>query len=104
MLREEPLITLLRFYDTDTDDPLAKYTASCTLMWETKNVVWIKGLAGDFSRRALRDLIRYIFDKNILVVKSFRATGTLPFATKTDGNYCEVDIEAAKPRLMKFLA
>lgn len=104
MVREETLITLLRFYEHDTDDPLAKYTASCTLLWESKDTVWIKGLAGDFSRKALRDLIQYIFDKNILWVKSHRSSGGLPFATRTDGSYCEVDINLVRDRLKKFLA
>lgn len=104
MIREENLVTILRFYAQETVDPMADYYASCTLLWESPTTVWIKGLSGNFSRQALRALVKHLYSKGVTKVKSFRSSGTIPFATKVDGNYREVDLEDARQRLEKFLA
>jgi len=104
MVREEPVVSLLRFYDNDTDDPYAKYSAQCTLLWESPTVVWVKGLTGKFSRQALRDFAHYIESKGIKIVRAYRSSGILPFATKINEHYCEIDVELAKPKAAKFLA
>lgn len=92
MIRLEPAASILRFYPEDTDDPLANYTASCTLVYESASVVWVKGLVGELSRKNLRELLRFFIDNNICLVKTIRASGSLPYATKVDGNYCELDL------------
>lgn len=103
MVREEHIVSLLRFYDVDTDDPFATYAAQCTLMWESPTVVWVKGLTGKFSRRALRDFIGYVKHKGIKKIKSYRSSGILPFSTYVDDNYCEIDVDAVKPKALRFL-
>lgn len=104
MIRHETVISILRFYPKDTDDPLAKYDASCTLVWESSDTVWIKALSGTFTRQYLRELIRFLYDKNIKLLKSYRSSGTLPYATKVEGNYCEIDLDIVKPKVEKFLS
>lgn len=95
---------MLRFYDNDTDDPFAKYVAQCTVVWESPTTIWIKGLTGKFSRKALRDFMGFIDTNGIKLVKSYRASGNLPFATKITEHYCEIDVELARPRALKFFS
>lgn len=92
MIRHEPLASILRFYPHDTVDPLADFTASCTLVYESSSTVWIKGLVGNLSRKNLRELLRFFLDNKIDMVKTIRANGSLPYATKIEGKYCEIDI------------
>lgn len=105
MLRYEPAVGILRFYpeNTNTDDPSAPYDASCTILWESPGVVWLKGLAGKFTRKHLEALVKYVLDNNIHLVKSYRNSGNLPFMTSSQGRYCEVDILKNKDRLLKFV-
>ena len=103
MLREEVVVSILRFYPESTDDPLAKFTASCTLLWESHDVVWVKALTGTLSRSNLKAFLKFILDKNIRLVKAIRANESLPFATKQDGNYCEIDVELRKERFQQIL-
>lgn len=105
MLRYEQAVGILRFY-ADTVDPTdmnAPYEASCTIIWETPDTIWLKGLSGKFNRKHLASIIEFGLDHNIKFLKSYRNSGNLPFATKTQGRYCEVDVELEKPRLLKFI-
>lgn len=103
MVREEVTVSILRFYEHDTDDPLAKYTAVCTLLWESSDVVWVKGMSGTLSRKNLRQFLQFLRDKKVRLIKSTRAGGSLPFATKISGNYCEVDLHARKEEFDRLL-
>lgn len=105
MLRYEPVSGILRFYPKNVEDgdDSPEYEASCTVVWESKSVIWIKGLSGRFSRNSLADLIKFIFDNRILKVKTHRNSGILPFSTIRDNTYCEVDVQEAKPKLLAYL-
>lgn len=105
MLRYEPAVGILRFYpeNTDIDDLSAPYDASCTILWESPGVVWLKGLSGKFTRKHLEALIRYGLENNIRLLKTYRNSGNLPFMTSAEGRYCEVDLEKNRDRLLKFV-
>ena len=92
MIREEKLISLLRFYPTDSDNPLEKFTGSCSLVWESAHVVWVKALSGELSRKNLREFVKFLLDNEVHLVKAIRANEKLPYATKVEGNYCEIDV------------
>jgi hypothetical protein len=105
MLRYEPVAGILRFYakDVSPGDYIAVYEASCTVVWETPEIVWLKGLSGKFTKRHMLELIRFVLDNKITKVKSYRNSGSLPFATFTDGRYCEIDVLAVMPKITALL-
>jgi hypothetical protein len=102
MIKQEVLVTILRFYPSDSADPLAKYTACCTIMWESAHVIWLKGLVGTLSKQNLKELAKFFIDNDIHLVKAIRANESMPFVTKVDGNYCEIDVLMQNDRLRKF--
>lgn len=105
MLRYEPVAGILRFYSKDVvpSDLTAVYEASCTVVWETPETIWLKGLSGKFTKTHMLELIRFVLDNKITKVKSYRNSGSLPFATFTDGRYCEIDVPAIKHKLLALL-
>ncbi len=92
MIAEEVVVSLIRFYDKPIETEYDKYSASCTLLWETPKIVWIKGLSGKLSRQVLRHLALHLMNKGVELVKATRANATLPWATKIDEHYCEIDL------------
>jgi hypothetical protein len=102
MIRYEPVSAILRFYPEYSEDPLAKYTASCVLVYETERIVWIKALVGTLTRKNLRKLLRFLLDNNIDLVKTVRASESLPLATSIDGNICEIDIANNREKFEKM--
>lgn len=105
MLRYEPAVGILRFYpeDTDPNDPDAPYEASCTVIWESPGVIWLKGLSGRFTRKHLVSIIKFGLENNIHLVKSYRNSGKLPFMTSSDGRYCEIDYHKNKDKILRFI-
>lgn len=103
MIRSETLVTVLRFYPEETDDPLAAYTVACTLMWESPTTVWVKALAGTMTRKVLREFIQHMISIGVTKVKTMRASGSLPYATKIDGYYCEIDFALRQEEFKKLL-
>lgn len=105
MLRYEPVAGILRFYPKgiEPSDLTAIYNASCTVVWETPETIWLKGLSGEFTKRHMIELIKFVLENKITKVKSYRNSGSLPFATFTDGRYCEIDVPAIMPKLLALL-
>ena len=105
MIRYEAVAGILRFYprEADPQDPAAIYEASCTVVWENPGVVWIKGLTGKLSKRHVVEFAKFILENKITKVKSYRNKGSLPFATFTDGRYCEIDVALALPKAQTML-
>jgi hypothetical protein len=105
MLRYEPVSGILRFYPraTDPTEDSPEYEASCTVVWESTKVIWLKGLSGKFTRSSLAELLKFVLDNGIQKVKTQRNSGILPFATHAEGTYCEVDIQEALPKIKAFL-
>jgi hypothetical protein len=103
MIREEKVMSIIRFYLDATDDPYAKYAASCTIMWESDTVIWVKALTGTLSRKVFKDFVQFILDSGITLVKSTRAGASLPFATHIEGNYCEIDVAKASKLVARFM-
>lgn len=91
MIKEEIQLSILRFYDTETTDPYQPYIAICTVIWETKDIIWIKGLHGNLSRKLLRQLVQFLEEKNVRLIKTHRAASkTLPFISRREGEYAEI--------------
>lgn len=105
MLRYEPVSGILRFYPKDVDPraETAVYEASCTVVWEAPEIIWIKGLSGKFTKHHMLELIRFVLDNSIKKVKSYRNSGSLPFATFTEGRYCEIDVPTVLPKVLSLL-
>lgn len=105
MIRHEPISSIVRFYPEESDDPLAPYTASCMLVWETPTIIWIKGLSGTLNIALLRDFAKFLLDNKIETIRTFRASNhTLPLVTTVNGNYCEIDVAAQRETLEKIVA
>lgn len=96
MIRSEPLIEIVRIYDGENIDPYADYVAVFTLVHDSKNTVWIRALSGKLSRKNLRELVNYLYSREIFIVKADRALDRrIPFTSKRDGMYVEIDIKIA---------
>lgn len=89
MIRHEPLTAALRFYERDSDLPTPPYDAICTVVWETRNTIWIRGLHGEMSRKLLRELLEWFIDNGVCTVRAHRDSAhSLPFArTQDDGSF-----------------
>ena len=103
MVRQEVLVTVLRFYTQENPKERDSYVAVCTLLWESPSIVWLKGLHGNLTRKVLRDLVQWLLDNKISLVKAIRASGSLPLATYTRGEYCEIDVEKRREEFNKLL-
>lgn len=90
MIRTEPVATIVRFYETQTDDPYADCCATCTILWESTTVVWIKALNGKITRKHIFELVHWLISQGATTVKATRAGGKrLPFS-KDVGDYQEI--------------
>ena len=80
--------SVLRFYEADEPDHYAPIDVVCMLMWETQQVVWIKILKGDLSRKLLRQLVDKLGSLGITTVKAQRAPHRgLPFGSDVGGHW-----------------
>jgi hypothetical protein len=107
IIEEEKVISMLRWVDSgheNYEEFTAPFSACCTILWETHNVIWIKGLVGKLNKEAIKLLIKFCIDNNISLVKAYRLSGRMPFLTKKLGHYCEIDVLIQKEKLLKFIA
>jgi hypothetical protein len=102
MLRHEFLITLLRFYKEDKPSNYADYSAVCNLVWETPTTIWLKGFHGDMTRKNFRELLDFLVDNKIEIVKAFRSPKhILPLAVEKEGGYFEIKVRDLVNRFTK---
>ena len=100
MIRHETVTSTLRFYWRASDDPFAQYDAICTVVWESPRVVWIRGLHGTLSRRLLRELLAWLVDNHILVVKSHRDSArVLPLGVVHADGHTEINVAELAARV-----
>lgn len=93
MIRHDEIVSHLRFYSQESNDPYPPYDAICTIIWESKDVIWVKGLQGKMTPGLWREFALWLIDRGIRLVKLERAEGhTMPFATYNSGNYYEVAV------------
>ena len=103
MLRHELQTSILRFYTTESDDPFAQYDAVCTIIWESPDVVWIRGMHGTISRKTICELVCFLADNNVKLAKAHRSAGrTLPFVTARDDHTIEMDVNAAIKKIVRM--
>lgn len=101
MIRSEPIASIIRFYEAQTDDPFADYSATCTVVWEASDVVWIKALSGKITRKQIIELAEWLISQGVTLVKASRAHGKrLPFSADR-GHYQEIDLQYFTERLAR---
>ena len=104
MIRSEPVAEIIRFYDVESDDPYADYVAVCTIVWETKDIVWIKAMNGRVSRKHLIELAQWLIDRKVKKARASRVHGKrLPFSENC-GEYQEIHLDNVIQRLSKKVA
>lgn len=104
MVRHELQTSILRFYKEETTDPFADYDGVCTLIWENKDTVWIKGLHGEVNLRLLKQMIAVLHSHGVKTIKSYRAgKRNLPFLKVRDGTYAEIEVADIIKRMPDIL-
>lgn len=94
MIRHDEIVSHLRFYSQYSDDPYPPYDAICTVVWESKHVIWVKGLQGKMTLSLWREFARWLIDRDVTLVKLERADNhTMPFASYNSGKYYEVQVD-----------
>lgn len=88
MIRISHELSIIRFYDKESDD-MIPYAAVGTIIWESETVVWIKALHGIITRAMLRELVQTLQDLGVRFVKAKREEGrSLPFSQQQpDGTF-----------------
>ena len=105
MIRHELQTSVIRFYNSDSSYDFADYDAICTLIWETSEVVWIKGLHGNLNYKLLREFIQLIDSLGAKTIKAYRADNRkVPFTAKRNGNLVEIDVATIMRRVGKTIA
>lgn len=101
-IRHEPTTSTLRFYGRASDDPTPQYDAVCTVVWETPRTVWIRGLHGTLTRRLLRELLAWLVDNHILLVKAHRDSArVLPLGVVQVDGHTEIDVAKLAARVTR---
>lgn len=102
MIRSEPVAYIIRFYKQESDDPFADYHASCTVVWENHEEVWIKALNGDITRRQIVELAQWLIGQGVKKAKASRVHGKkLPFSDDK-GSHQEFALEKVLAKLARF--
>lgn len=93
--------SLLRFYDTDTSDAYAPFSAICTLVWqEYGKVVWVEGFKGKITRAHLREMAEFFIKAGVVEVRAMRADHrSIPFGTKHPDGYRSMMVAEFAQRL-----
>lgn len=101
MLRHTLTTSMLRFYENENPSEYEDYCAICSLIWESKDVVWLVGFKGNVTRKHLRQLLKFLFDNNIKIVKAHRSPKhILPFGEEVNG-YLQIEVDNLVKRFMK---
>lgn len=93
MIRHDEVVSHLRFYIECSTEEYPPYDAICTLVWESKEIIWVKGLQGTMTPALWREFALWLVHNGIKLVKLERADGhKMPFGTYNKGHYWEVEI------------
>lgn len=97
-LRFEPVAGLIRFSpEPEPGGLMPPYDASATVVWETEDTLWVKGLAGKFRRSYLLDLLRWADERGIRHLKASRASGhVLPRVQPGPDGIYTIDVRALR--------
>lgn len=89
MIRHTPTLSELRFFEAANPPPMAPFDACCLVVWETERVIWLRMLHGRLTRKLMRELLAWLVERRVDVVRSHRATGhVLPLAVeRPDGTW-----------------
>lgn len=96
MIRYTETTGELRFFDDDDAPHMARFDASCVVLWEQPTVVWIRMLStnagSSVTRKMLRDLVDWLVEHRVEMVRSRRGMGhLLPLARlQPDGSFLNV--------------
>lgn len=102
MIRHTPTLSELRFFEADDPPPMAPFDACCNVIWESERVVWVRMMHGRMSPKLLRELIAWLHERGVQILRAHRAPHRLlPMAVRRpDGSY-ELDVAAALARAAK---
>lgn len=79
MITHTNLVTVLRFFNDEfAIYGESQYDAICTLAWERNDVVWMTGLHGTLSMCLMRQLVVWLLQNNVRMVKADRAGRKIP--------------------------
>lgn len=102
MLRHELTMSILRFYEEDNPTDFADYCAVCNVVWETEEVIWLKGFHGNMTRKNFRELLNWLQVNEIKRVKAYRSPNhVLPLAKQTADGYFEIKVDDLVKRFVK---
>lgn len=102
MLRHETVMSILRFYKEEVPSNYADYCAVCNVVWETEEVIWLKGFHGEMQRKHFRHLLKWLIDNKIKSVKAYRSPKhILPLAVDHPGGYFEIRVQDLIDRFVK---
>lgn len=100
MLKHEPVVTAIRFFQKDAPHASIPYFASVVLTWETPHVVWMQMFNGKLERKDLRDLLQWLVDNEIRLVKAKRIEGhMLPCGEVNEDGVTSIDVQKLATRL-----
>lgn len=100
MLKHEPVVTAIRFFKKDAPHASIPYFASVVLTWETPHVIWMQLFNGKLGRKDLRDLLQWLVDNEIHVVKARRIDGhVLPLGETNAEGVTSIDVLKLATRL-----
>ena len=102
MLEHELTISILRFYKEETPNDNSDHCAVCTVMWESKDVIWLKGFNGSVQRKHLRCLLNWLIDNKVKLIKAHRSPKrVLPLAVENPSGYFEIKVQDLIDRFVK---
>jgi hypothetical protein len=89
VIRHSPTLSELRFFEAANPPPMAPFDACCLVVWETERVIWLRMLHGRLTRKLMRELLAWLVERGVDVVRSHRATGhVLPLGVeRSDGSW-----------------
>lgn len=100
MVEIEPTTAILRIGDGDPQDPYRKFSATCTLVYESREVVWVKALVGQLTKQQLRELLAWFLAHGVKTVKATRAPGhRLPGFVEVDG-HLQLELASMRERAL----
>lgn len=71
-IRVEPLVSIVYWYDEQPVEHITPYRAVATILWETPEVVTIRGLHGHMTRAMREELRGALRDAGVKTVRAER--------------------------------
>lgn len=93
MLRHNVVTSILRFYNNEHPADFEDYVAVCSLLWESKDTIWIHGFHGNVNRKHLRTLLKFFIDNDVKIVKAKRSPFRVLPLSNNKGDHHEIVVD-----------